>query len=505
MKILSADQIRQADRYTIFHEPISSIDLMERVATACTEYILEHTEPGTPFIVVCGKGNNGGDGLAIARMLVGASCRVEVYILEYTEGNSLDFLQNLGLLSSIPSVGIYHISGAADFMVSDPGTVIIDAILGTGINKPTDGLIADVIDEMNNSGQAIISIDVPSGLPIDDMMAKKWPIVKAKTTLTFQQPKFSFLFAEGGEYVGEFRVLDIGLNRDYIASLESSYHYTEEKDITSILLKRGRYANKGTFGHSLLICGSYGKIGAAVLSSHAALRSGTGLLTIHVPQCGYSILQTSLPEAMVSADTHPDHISILPPLAAYSSIGIGPGIGKHEGTATIVKQLIQASPYPIVLDADALNILSENKTWLAFLPPRSILTPHPKEFDRLTQPHSNSMDRLASARALAHRHSIIIVLKGAYTSIVMPDRTVWFNPTGNAGLAKGGSGDILTGIITALISRGYEPADAAFLGVYLHGLAADIAISNIHPEALLASDVVDYLSDAFEYLYEAKT
>jgi hydroxyethylthiazole kinase-like uncharacterized protein yjeF len=505
MKILSAAQIRQADQYTISHEPIASIDLMERAASACVQYILESNGPDTRYIVVCGKGNNGGDGLAIARMLAHAGQHVGVYIPEYTESSSAEFITNLGLLHNIPSLTVHHIHSAEELHAGDgENTIIIDAIFGTGINKPTDGLIADVISKINLSGRRIIAIDVPSGLPVDGSMPSRWAVIKASVTLTFQQPKLSFLFPEGGEYVGKLEVLDIGIDEKYIASLEGPYYFLQDKDITTLLLHRGRFSHKGTFGHSLIISGSSGKMGAAVLSSHACLCSGTGLLTTHVPTCGYEIMQTALPEAMVSIDPATDHISALPPLQSYTSIGIGPGIGNQPATAQVVKLLIQSTPCPLVLDADALNIISENKTWLGFLPPRSILTPHPKEFDRLTEKHSDSWERLKSAQALAHKHSIIIVLKGAYTATIMPDRSVWFNSTGGPALAKGGSGDVLTGIITALISRGYEPSDAAFLGVYLHGLAADLAIADINPESLLASDVIAYISEAFEYLYREK-
>jgi NAD(P)H-hydrate epimerase len=475
---------------------------MERAASACTEYILGYSSPDDRYIVVCGKGNNGGDGLAIARMLIHAAHQVDVFILEYTDSSSPDFAANMELLKQIPSLRLHHITSTADLKIeSTNGTIIIDAILGTGINKPTDGLIAETIELINKSGTKVISIDVPSGLPIDELMPQKWAVIKAITTLTFQQPKLAFLFPESGDYVGDCKVLNIGIDDKYTASLESQYYFLQDRDIMPLMLSRSKFSHKGTYGHSLLISGSYGKMGAAVLSSHACLCSGTGLLTTHIPSVGYQIIQTALPEAMVSIDPAADHITTLPPLEAYTSIGIGPGIGQHPDTAKALKLLIQSTPCPLVIDADALNIISENKTWLGFLPPRSILTPHPKEFDRLTEKHSNSWERLASAQALAHKHSIIIVLKGAYTATVMPDRTVWFNSTGNPALAKGGSGDVLTGVITALISRGYEASDAAFIGVYMHGLAADIAIQDIHPESLLASDVIAYISEAFEYLY----
>ena len=503
MKILSAAEIREADQYTIAHEPIASIDLMERAASACTEYILEMHGPDEKFIVVCGKGNNGGDGLAIARMLVHAACPVEVFILEYIESSSPDFISNLELLKKIPSLQIYHIRHSDEFKIKEK-VIIIDAILGTGINKPTAGLIAEVISLINNSKNKVIAIDVPSGLPVDEPMPKKWPVISATVTLTFQQPKLAFLFPEGGEYVGQLKVLNIGLDADHIASMQSAFYFLQDSDISSLLISRGRFAHKGTFGHSLLFSGSLGKMGAALLSSHACVRSGTGLLTAHIPRCGYEIMQTSLPEAMVSLDSTEEHISSLPALDKYTSIGIGPGMGTHADTAKVLKLLIQTTPCPLVLDADALNIISENKTWLAFLPARTILTPHPKEFDRLTEKHTDSWARLKSAQVLAHKHSIIIVLKGAYTAIVMPDRSVWFNSTGGPALAKGGSGDVLTGIITALLSRGYAPREATFLGVYLHGLAADLALADIHPESMLASDVIAHISSAFEYLYEDK-
>ena len=502
MKILSAAQIRQTDQYTIASEPISSIDLMERAASACTEHILATYGHDRQYIIICGQGNNGGDGLAIARMLSHASCSVEVFILDYALEGSPDFVENLARLQSIPSLFIHHIYDAVDWVIErDAKTIIIDAILGTGINKPITGLIAQAIDRINRSGNTVIAIDMPSGLPADEPMSRPWLVVEADLTLSFQQPKLSYMFPESGAYVGELQVLDIGWDRAYVAAMQSPYQFVQESDITPLLKQRDKFSHKGTFGHSLLIAGSYGKMGAALLASHAALCSGTGLLTTHVPGMGYPILQTALPEAMVSIDATAEHIAELPVLEPFTSIGIGPGIGRHDSTARALKLLIQSTPCPLVIDADALNILSENKTWLSFLPADTIITPHQKEFDRLTQKHNSSWERLKSAQDLAAKHNIIIVLKGTYTATVTPDRSVRFNSTGNPALAKGGSGDVLTGIITALLSRGYQPAEAAFIGVYLHGLAADIAIEDIHPESLLASDLIMHISDAWRYLY----
>jgi NAD(P)H-hydrate epimerase len=502
MKILTATQIREADSYTIAHEPVSAIDLMERAAQVCISEILSYRD-SRHYTIVCGIGNNGGDGLAIARILHTIGKKTSIYLVQQSTTASDCFTTNLSRLTEISEAQIYTVHQAADISTTEPDTIIIDAQLGTGTDRPTGGLVADVINHINRSGLAVIAIDIPSGLPAELTAAISWPVVRASVTLTFQQPKLSFMFAESGDYVGDLRILDIGLSRDYIASAPDTYHYTELSDITPLLPGRSRFSHKGTYGHSLLIAGSHGRMGAAVLAARACLRSGTGLLTVHIPACGYDIMQGSVPEAMVTTDTHTDHITHIPSIEPYSSIGIGPGIGTDGETALALKLLIQSAACPLVLDADALNIISLHKTWLAFLPPRSILTPHPAEFDRLTEKHTDSSSRLRSAQDLAHRHSLIIVLKGAYTAVVMPDRSVRFNSTGSPALARGGSGDILTGIITSLIARGYSEPDAAITAVYLHGLAADLAVADIHPESLTAGDVVSYIPAAFEKAYSS--
>ena len=503
MKILSAAQIKEADRYTIDHEPIRPIDLMERAAEACVQHIIKNSKEPADYILISGKGNNGGDGLAIARLLADSGFSLHVYVLEYTDSASDDFILNLERLKSQAKANVMHINSADDIELNDQST-IIDAILGTGINKPTEGLIAEVIDKVNKSGLRVIAVDVPSGMSIDEPSAKKTSIIHAALTLTFQQPKLAFMFPESAEYVGEFEVLDIHLNTSFLPNASCKYFYLNDDDIAPLLRTRPKFSHKGTFGHSLLIAGSYGKMGAAILASEACLRSGTGLLSVHIPASGYQIMQSTVPEAMVSTDTDPDHLSTLPDISIYTSIGIGPGIGTHAASAKALKKLIQTAEAPLVIDADALNIISENKTWLGFLSHQSILTPHPKEFDRLTKVHGDSWARLESARTLAQKHGIIIVLKGAHTAIALPDGSVWFNSTGNPALAKGGSGDILTGIITALLARGYGPYIAAAMGVYLHGLAADIAVSEINAESLIATDVISHLSAAFDKLYQYK-
>ena len=502
MKILTATQIREADSYTIAHEPVSAIDLMERAAQVCISEILSYRD-SRHYTIVCGSGNNGGDGLVIARLLHTLGKKITVYLVQQNSTASDCYTINLSRLSQIADTKIYTVHQAADISATEPDTIMIDALLGTGTNRPIEGLMADVIHHINRSKLPVIAIDIPSGMPAELTAAITWPVVKASVTLTFQQPKLSFMFADSGDYVGDFRIVDIGLSRDFIASVPDTYRYIELADISPLLPGRSRFSHKGTYGHSLLIAGSHGRMGAAVLAARACLRSGTGLLTVHIPACGYDIMQGSVPEAMVTTDTHTCHITSTPSQKPYSSIGIGPGIGTDTDTSLAVKLLIQSAACPLVLDADALNIISQHKTWLAFLPPHSILTPHPGEFDRLTQKHTDASSRLRSAQVLAHKHSLIIVLKGAYTAIVMPDRSVRFNSTGTPALARGGSGDILTGMITSLLARGYSEPDAAITGVYLHGLAADLAVSDIHPESLTAGDVISYIPAAFEKVYSS--
>lgn len=503
MKILSAPQIREADLYTISHERILSLDLMERAALAAMQAIQRLAPDVTRAAIVCGKGNNGGDGLAIARLMADQGYKVQVYILEYTPDASPDFAANLTRLTTQDKAALTYVKAASDMLLSD-GSIVIDAILGTGLNKPAHGLIAEAIRHINSCGMHIISIDVPSGLRTDEATDTKTAIVKAWRTLTFQQPKLSFMFAESGEYTGEFEVLDIGVDTSFIPESASTYFYVSAHTLQPLLKGRSKFSHKGTYGHALLLAGSRGKMGAAALSASALLHSGAGLLTVHLPSCGYQIIQTTTPEAMVSTDLEQEYISTPPAMDPYTAVGIGPGIGTHPATAQLVKQVIQSVSDNLVIDADALNILSQNKTWLEFLPPLTILTPHPKEFDRLTQKHNSSWDRLQTAQKLAQKNNLVIVLKGAHTATVLPDGSVWFNSTGNPALAKGGSGDVLTGILTGLLARGYEPAVAACLGVYIHGLAADIGVERIHAEAFLASDIIRHISDAMRRIYDSK-
>ncbi len=493
MKILTTAQIREADNATIQTEPISSVDLMERAAKACVDWIRSNLPAEASFLVIFGTGNNGGDGLAIARLLFESGRKVNVFIQGKREEGTADHKVNLERLR-LMSADIIQES----FPVIDRNCVVIDALLGTGLSRPVEGETKDLIKKMNNSGAKILSIDIPSGMYGEDNSANDLDsIVQASTTLTFQCPKLAMLLPGAGDKCGKIVVLDIELNKEFIANAHSPYEFVTADVIKKIYQPRNKFSHKGSSGHALLVCGSEGKMGAAILATRACMHAGAGLTTVRIPANGEAIMQSGVPEAMVSADKGKEFLST-PFLAdKQDAMGIGPGIGTYDETAAVIKQLIQDHRMPMVFDADALNILAKNMTWMGFLPKGCILTPHVKEFGRMFGTEQDPLKRLALLQRNAVKYNVCIVLKGAHTSIAGPDGKVYFNSTGNPGLAKGGSGDVLTGIITALLAQGYQSTDAAILGVYLHGLAADIAVTTSSEEALTPGDVIDNLGRAY--------
>ncbi len=501
MKIFPVDKIRKADLFTIKNEPISSINLMERASSKLFNWINTHVDSEKKLVIFAGLGNNGGDGLALGRMLALNGYRVVINIIRYSKNASDDFQINFDRLTEITGLEVDEIEEVNSIPEIRSDDVIVDAIFGSGLARPITGFIGEVVSFIHNTNAIIVSIDIPSGLFADDTsISGKGTIIKADYTLSFQFPKLAFLLPENELYVGSWEVLDIGLSEEYIISEPTKNHFILKEDIKQVLKGRPKFSHKGTYGHALLIAGSYGKMGAAILASQACLRSGVGLLHMHVPKSGVNILQTASPETMISIDAEEKYFSQIPDIGLYNVIGIGPGLGKEHQSQQAMKMLIQNSPSPMVIDADALNILSENPTWLAFLPQGSILTPHPKEFQRLAGSWQNDFDRLEKQRNLAKKHGIYIVLKGAHTSICFPDGQCYFNSTGNPGMATAGSGDVLTGIITGLLASGYSSGVAATLGVYVHGLAGDIAAKTLGYESVIASDIVDNIGAAFKRL-----
>lgn len=501
MYILSAAQTRAWDAYTMQHEPVASIDLMERAAAKCVEWLEKKHWQHKHFKLFCGKGNNGGDGLAIARLLLQKGYTVAVYILEFGKPGSEDFQTNLQRLHELP-VEISFIQSAEHLPFISTDEIIIDTLFGSGLNKPLQELAAQVAMHLNQSKALIVSIDLPSGL-FADKSSKENVVVCASYTLTFQCYKLGLLVQENAPLFGQVHVLDIGLHPDYLKEKNFQQQLIDEALIRQLFKPRNAFAHKGSFGHALLVAGSYGKMGAAVLATKACLRSGAGLTTTYAPQCGYRILQTTVPEAMVLTDTtNENHLASLPDeIEKYSVIGLGPGIGTNDETQKMIAFIIKRYHKPLVIDADGLNCVSLQKELLQQLPSHSILTPHPKEFDRLFGNHQSDFDRISTAKQKAQELNLVIVLKSHHTLIATPSGQCYFNSTGNAGMAKGGSGDVLTGMITAFVAQGYKPEQAAVLGVYVHGAAGNLAAQALSQEAMIASDLVRFLSKAFLKLY----
>lgn len=494
MKIPTIQTARAADAYTIENEPISSVDLMERAATQIYFWLMRNLKSKEVSIkIFCGMGNNGGDGLVLARLLATNDIFAQVYIVHVSDNFSHDCEVNYERLKEIPEVPMYGIFSKEDFPKIDDNDIIIDALFGSGLSRPLEGLAAEMVNHINDNQAIRIAIDIASGLYGDSIGIPTNPIVRADYTVSMQFPKMAFLYPENEPYVGKWEVLDIKIHPDYIENVETANFYTTLDVIKPLLHKRGKHSHKGTYGHALLISGSTGKTGAALLASEACLRSGVGLLTTHLPKSAMLPLQIYLPEAMISPDKSDNCFSQVPDLQPYNAVGAGPGLGKSKETANALKRLIQEAKVPMVLDADALNIISENKTWLSFLPERTIITPHPKEFERLFGKTENSQQRLELQREMSKQYNIIIVLKGANTSITFPNGSCFFNSTGNPGMATAGSGDVLTGIILSLLAQRYTPEEAAIIGVFMHGRAGDKAAEKLGMEAMIARDITNSL------------
>jgi ADP-dependent NAD(P)H-hydrate dehydratase / NAD(P)H-hydrate epimerase len=497
MKIFSSAQIKKWDSFTISNEPVASIDLMERAATACYQWLIRNNYAEKHFRIFCGKGNNGGDGLAIARSLIQNNCRVTVYILEFGKIGSDDFQTNLERLHSL-STDIHFIQSAEFFPVIPDTDVVIDALFGTGLNKPLEGISKTLVEHINQSYCNIISIDLPSGL-FADKSSKVNTIINATHTLSFQNYKLAFLLPENENYCGEVHILNIGLHKKF-ENDEAVIFVLIDKDLVKHIYKsRTKFAHKGTYGHAALLCGSYGMMGAAVLSAEACLRSGVGKLTSYIPKCGYPIIQTAVPEAMCIVAGE-DHLLSAEGIEKFDSVGIGPGIGLHPTLPVFLKEVFQKADKPMVIDADALNRIAENKELLKSIPPSSILTPHPKEFERLFGKTENDFERIELALQKSKELNIFIILKGHHTFISTPEGKGFFNSTGNPGMATAGSGDVLTGILTGLLAQGYSPKEASLMAVFLHGSAGDIAASKFSIEAMIAGDIVNCLGDAFKLI-----
>ncbi len=496
MKIFTSAQIKECDEQTIKVSGIRSIDLMERAANKCADWLKANFPKDTLFIILCGPGNNGGDGLAIARMLHLRSYGVKAFLLNTGSELSTDCAANLQKLRQLNEQLVTVVEPETFLSDLPPHVVIIDAILGTGLSRPASGWVAAFIERINKMPNRKLAIDIPSGLAADIVGDRDAVILKVQDTLSFQFYKRSFLHPETAPAAGNIHVLDIRLDKAFIETAHTNYRTLDQETVRSIYRPRDKFSHKGTHGSVLICGGAHGKTGAVVLASKAAMRSGAGLVTALVPESGYQILQSSVPEVMCLTSGR-EAVEAIQHWEKYTALGIGPGLGTSSESVRALSEFLEDCVSPVVLDADALNIIGRHSELLAKLPKNSILTPHPKEFGRLFGENTNSMIQVDNARIHAMRYNINIVLKGHHTAIINAEGECWYNMTGNAGMATGGAGDVLTGMITGLLAQGYEPQAAAMLGVYLHGVAGDIAAQELSQEAMIAGDIIDHLGKAF--------
>ena len=504
-KIFSSKQIALIDEFTIQNEPIADIDLMERASLQIVNWLIRNISNESKLLFFVGPGNNGGDALAVARLMAEYDYFCSVYIFDFGKPLKGSPSINEDRLKEQAKVEIAYIRTESDFPKVEPNTLVVDGLFGSGLNRPLEGVVAKLVDYLNNSSARILAIDIPSGLFGEDNSTNDLKhVIRANFTLTFQFPKLSFFFPEHEAILGEWEVLPIGLHPEAIVQIETPYYFASADFLSAMLKSRARFSHKGTYGHALLIAGAYGKMGAAVLASKACLRSGTGLLTTHVPHSGAPIIQTAVPEAMCSIDASDLMFTEFPKLEQFSAVGIGPGIGTKPNSQRALRELLLAKPTALVLDADAINILAAQPEWYELLPGNTVLTPHPKEFERLVGAFSDSFTRLQLQRDFSQKYKVVVILKGAFTSVSFPDGSVCFNTTGNPGMATAGSGDVLTGIVLGLLAQRYPAKDAAVLAVFLHGLAGDLAAGKSGYESLISGDITENLGQAFQQLKESK-
>ena len=504
MKVFSAKQMRDIDAYTIEAEGITSAELMEHASREVALVLMSRWSPKYPFVVFAGSGNNGGDALVVSRLLLEEGFRVTTYLVNPHGKLTPDCLINKERLLNTPNATLIEVTDDLDFPPTTCDTVIIDGLFGTGLNKPITGIFAQVVEAINASPAQVISIDMPSGLMCESNENNSVAhIVRAHLTLTFQNPKLSQLMDDNHQYVGELQILDIGLSKPYSEEIFTPYQLIDAPFVRSLYRQRSPIGHKGTFGHALLIAGKYGMAGASVLATQASLRSGVGKVTVHTPSRNNDILQISVPEAILSHDA--DEFCFTQPLddlTHYQALGIGPGLGTSSATALAALEQVQMTTIPLVVDADALNILATHRHALHLLPKGAILTPHLGEFFRLAHRANNHFTALSEAREMAVTLGLYIVLKGRYTAICTPEGKTYFNTTGNSGMATAGSGDVLTGILTSLLAQGYAPLEACLFGVWLHGKAGDYAAADLSEESVTASDIIRYLPKAFMKIKE---
>lgn len=504
MKILNARQVKKLDEYTIRNDSIASIDLMEAAAEAFVDEFKQLIPENQIVKIFCGTGNNGGDGMAIARLLHEAGYDLKVYIIRRSSNPTSDFKTNEDRLRKLQTVPIYDIKEGSKLAELESSEIVIDAIIGIGLSKPVNAasLTGEVIKHINSAKCTTIAVDIPSGVFADKLTTST--SIEADLTISLELPKLAFMLEDSYRYIGDWVVLPIGLNTQFIEDEETDFELTDDAFANLLLLSRPRtkFDSKSDHGHALIAAGSKGKLGAAVFAVRGAVAAGAGLVTAHVPGVGYQLIQISEPSAMVQIDENESSISEIVNFDSYDVVGIGPGIGTGTDAKEAIEKVLESSELDtkLVLDADALNIIARNDDFLEMLPPYAVLTPHQNEFERLAGRSDDGFSRLNLLKKFSKTHNVIVVLKGAHTAIATPEGKVYFNSSGTPGLATGGTGDVLTGVITSLIAQGYSNLEACLLGVYVHGLAGELAADLKGVRAMNAGDVIDHIGEAFAML-----
>lgn len=502
MKILSKEQIYKGDQITAKKQNIASTDLMERAGVQIFNWLHSRMQGAqVPIHVFCGIGNNGGDGLVISRHLITHGYNVITYVVNCSDKRSKDFLINYDRIKTVTNDWPILLSCDDDFPVINRDDIIVDAVFGIGLNRPADDWVKNLFMHFRKSTAYTLAVDMPSGVYADRAPEDENGVVWANHTLSFASPKLIFFLPDTAKYTQQWELIDIGFDQEYIYNIDAEAELIGKYEVLPMYIPRDNFSHKGSFGHSLIVGGSYGKIGAVVLASKAALSIGAGLVTAYVPKCGYNVLQTSIPEAMVISDIDNDHITDIKFEIEPTVIGIGVGIGTSKETKLAFEKFLKLNKNPLVIDADGINIIASKKTLIKLVPEHSILTPHPKELERLIGKWKDDFDKLKKTRAFSKKHKVIVVIKGANSITVFQDK-YYVNSSGNPGLATAGSGDVLTGIITGLLSQGYNPLSATIFGVYLHGKSADIAVEDYGYQSLLASHVINYIGKAYLDLFK---